>query len=37
MAAANTGEQVANVWPKCPMFHSMPPENQALRMARLAG
>ena len=28
---------VVGEWPRVPMFHSMPPEIQALRSARLAG
>ena len=35
--AANSGEQVNGQWPVMPMFHSTPPLNQALRMAKLAG
>lgn len=35
--AACTGEQDRVVWPVAPMFHSMPPENQAPLSAKLAG
>jgi hypothetical protein len=35
--AANSGEQVNGQWAIVPMFHSTPPLNQALRIARLAG
>ena len=28
---------VVGEWPRVPMFHSTPPENQALRSARFAG
>ncbi len=35
--AACTGAQDRVVWPVAPMFHSMPPENQAPLSAKSAG
>lgn len=35
--AACSGAQERVVWPRAPMFHSMPPENQAPFRAKAAG